>query len=220
MPITVRTHDLLKLSRSPLPGDAPEWAHAILKRVPYAVVRRAPHTDDRIAIGVRGESREQRYAAWANRQDIEAIVRPEHLLGVAPSMHRGALGAFVALQRLLAARCMAQYAWGPTGSAGFELATGMPALSASSDLDLIVRAPHEMAHGDAAALLACLQAEAAMAGVRIDVQLETPAGAIALSEWAAGKPRTMLRTPEGPCLAENPWSTRPVDVSQSPPRGA
>lgn len=211
----VRAHDLLKLSCSPLPGDAPAWAHAILKRVPYAVVRRAPHADDRIAIGVRGESREQRYAASANRQDIEAIVCPEHLLDVTPAIHRGALGAFVALKRLLAARCMARYEWGPTGSAGFELATGMPAVGPSSDLDLIVRAPREMAHGNAAALLACLQAEASLAGVRIDVQLETPTGAIALSEWAAGKPRTMLRTAEGPRLVENPWSTRLVDASLS-----
>ena len=37
----VSPHDLLKLNRSPLPGDAPAWAHAALTRIPFAVVRRA-----------------------------------------------------------------------------------------------------------------------------------------------------------------------------------
>lgn len=214
----VSPHDLLKLNRSPLPGDAPAWAHAALTRIPFAVVRRAVPAAGSIPIGIRGVARTQRYAACANRQDIEAIVRPEQLVELAPSTGRGALGAFVALKRLCAARCMARYEWGPTGSAGFELAKGMPAVSASSDLDLLVRAPDEMTPGEAAALFAGMQAEAFTASVRIDVQLETPAGAIALSEWAAGKPRTMLRTADGPRLVDNPWSILPVH--ESPSRGA
>jgi phosphoribosyl-dephospho-CoA transferase len=114
---------------------------------------------------------------------------------------------FATLNRLRAARGMARYEWGPTGSAGFELATGMPTISASSDLDVLVRTPDEMTPGDAVTLLATLEAEAARAGIRIDVQLETPAGAIALAEWAAAKPSTMLRTPSGPRLVANPWSS-------------
>jgi len=213
-----RPHDLLKLNRSPLTSDAPAWAHAALSRIPFAVVRRAVYADAAIPIGIRGEVRTQRYAAYAKREDIAAIVGPEQLLAAAPSADRRGLGAFVALAGLRAVRRLARYQWGPTGSAGFELATRLPTVSASSDLDLLVRAPDEMAPGEAAALLADIQAAGAMAGARIDVQLETPAGAIALSEWAAAKPRTMLRTPNGPCLVDNPWSAQPVDPS--PVRGA
>ncbi|NRO95910.1 malonate decarboxylase holo-ACP synthase [Paraburkholderia sp. NMBU_R16] len=209
----VRPHDLLKLNRSSLASDAPAWAHTALSRIPFAVVRRAVGADDAIPIGIRGDVRTQRYAAYANRQDIEAIVGPEQLLAASPSADRRSLGAFVALARLCAVRRLARYEWGPTGSAGFELATRRPTVSASSDLDLLVRAPDEMAPGEAAALMADIRAEGAMAGARIDVQLETPAGAIALSEWAAAKPRTMLRTPNGPCLVDNPWSAQPLDLS-------
>jgi len=203
----VRPHDLLRLKRSPLAGDAPAWAHAALLRLPFAVVRRAPEAGDAIPIGIRGDIRAQRHAAWAFGPDIETIISPEQLRDVDPSTDRRALGVFAALNRLRAARSMARYEWGPTGSAGFELATGMPTVSASSDLDLLVRTPDEMAPGDAVALLATLEAEAARAGVRIDVQLETPAGAVALAEWAAAKPSTMLRTPSGPRLVANPWSS-------------
>ena len=211
-------HDLLKLNGFALPNDAPAWAHAALSRTAFAVVRRAVPADGTVPIGIRGESRAQRYAACANRQNIEAIVRPEQLVHAAPSMGRSTLGAFVALKRLRAARCMARYEWGPTGSAGFELATGMAAVNAASDLDLLVRAPNEMTRAGAAALLAGMQAEACAADIRIDVQLETPAGAVALSEWAAGKPRTMLRTADGPRLVENPWSILPDHDPRS--RGA
>ena len=210
-----RPHDLLRLNRSPLGSDAPAWAHAALGSIPFAVVRRAPNTDGTIPIGIRGDTRAQRHAAYANRQDIETIISPEQLLDAAPTTDRRTLGAFVALDRLLAARRMAPYAWGPTGSAGFELATGVPTVSVSSDLDLLVRTREPMTPSDAAALLAGIQAEAQMAGVRIDVQLETPAGAIALAEWAAAKPHTMIRTPNGPRLVENPWSPFSLDESSS-----
>jgi len=212
-----RPHDLLKLKRSPLASDAPAWAQAALIRLPFAVVRRAPRSDSAIPIGIRGDTRAQRHAAWVFREDIETIISPEQLLVVDPSTDRRALGVFAALNRLRAARHMARYEWGPTGSAGFELATGMPTVSASSDLDLLVRTPDEMARGDAAALFAGIQAEAEIAGVHIDVQLETPAGAIALAEWASAGPSTMLRTPSGPRLVANPWS--PLSSDESPSRG-
>jgi phosphoribosyl-dephospho-CoA transferase len=41
--------------------------------------------------------------------------------------------------------------------------------------------------------------------VRVDVQIETPSGAIALAEYAANLARVALRTQFGPRLVENPW---------------
>lgn len=207
----VRPHDLLKFNRSPLSSDAPPWAQAALTRIPFAVVRRAPHANGMVPIGIRGDTRAQRYAAYANHQDIEIIIGPEQLIDSDPSSDRRTMGVFVALSRLRRVPRMAQYTWGPTGSAGFELATGVPTVRASSDLDLLLRAPDEMALGDAADVFADIQAEAAMTGIRIDVQIETPGGAIALAEWAAARPRTMLRTPNGPCLVENPWAVLSLD---------
>jgi phosphoribosyl-dephospho-CoA transferase len=44
-------------------------------------------------------------------------------------------------------------------------------------------------------------------GVRIDAQLETPGGGVALNEWAEGKPRVMVRSASGPSLIHDPWAT-------------
>ena len=44
--------------------------------------------------------------------------------------------------------------------------------------------------------------------VRIDVLLETPAGAVALAEYARGKSVVMLRSPQGPRLVADPWLAR------------
>jgi phosphoribosyl-dephospho-CoA transferase len=90
--------------------------------------------------------------------------------------------------------------WGPTGSAGFELATGVPAAGAASDLDVVVRAPEfwplERAR-EVAEDLAPLPA-------RVDAQLDTPAGAVTLAEYACGG-HVLVRTPDGPRLTRDPW---------------
>jgi phosphoribosyl-dephospho-CoA transferase len=57
----------------------------------------------------------------------------------------------------------------------------------------------------AADLLSYLQTLARETGIRIDAQLETPAGGVALAEWAAGKPRVMARHASGPQLLADPW---------------
>ena len=40
---------------------------------------------------------------------------------------------------------------------------------------------------------------------RVDLQLETPAGAIALREWAGPAPQVLLKTAHGPRLVSDPW---------------
>jgi phosphoribosyl-dephospho-CoA transferase len=99
------------------------------------------------------------------------------------------------------------FVWGPTGSAGFELATQAPTVTESSDLDLLIRTPEPLARDIAGALLDQLQGHAKRAGLRIDAQLETPAGGVALAEWAAGKARVLARGAAGPQLLADPWAT-------------
>lgn len=200
-----RPHDLLKLRRSPLAAGSPPWAHAAMRAAPFAVVRRAPAENGRVPIGVRGSTRGERLAAFADREDIEAIVRPHALLGIDAQSGRAALAPFALLRTLRDAAVFGELRWGPTGSAGFELATSLPTISAGSDLDLLVDVPHAMTHEEAAERHEALQGYARRAGVRVDIQLETPFGGIALAEWAARKPRTMLRTATGARLVEDPW---------------
>lgn len=202
-------HDLLRLRRLPTFDDEPAWVRAAFKRAPYAVVRRALANQDYVAIGIRGVGRAQRYGTWVQASDIEAVITPPMLAGAAPIAGREALPPFAALAGLQGgtASMLAGFVWGPTGSAGFELATRVPSVTESSDLDLLIRTPEPLAQDFAGALLDQLQALAKRAGIRVDAQLETPAGGVALAEWAAGKPRVMARNAHGPQLIADPWAT-------------
>jgi phosphoribosyl-dephospho-CoA transferase len=92
-------------------------------------------------------------------------------------------------------------AWGPTGSAGFELATGIRAVRETSDLDMILRSDRLVAREVAREILQFLLT----LPCRVDCLLETGRGAIALAEWAAGEGAVLLRTPIGPVLTMDPW---------------
>ncbi|ANB77465.1 malonate decarboxylase holo-ACP synthase [Paraburkholderia phytofirmans] len=201
-------HDLLRLHRLRQSDGEPVWLHGSFERAPYAVVRRALAADGFVAIGLRGRERSQRYGTWAHRDDIETAVPPEALARRSPLAERNALPAFAALAALQGdtAGALAEFVWGPTGSAGFELATQAPAVTFSSDLDLLIRAPEKLSHGAAIQLLNHLQAIAQRAGIRVDAQLETPAGGVALAEWAADKARVMARHARGPQLVADPWA--------------
>jgi phosphoribosyl-dephospho-CoA transferase len=94
--------------------------------------------------------------------------------------------------------------WGPTGSCGFELASGLPVATADSDLDLLIRCPQALPLLQARRLQQQLDQLAARY-CRIDVQLETPAGAVALSEYAHGA-RMLLRGAGGARIVADPWT--------------
>lgn len=202
-----RAHDLLRVARIARADNEPDWVRDALARAPWAVVRRAGAAEGFVAVGIRGTTRAQRFGAWLHHQDIESICSPEDLLNTAPPSDRSALPAFVALAGLRASQSeLDDYAWGPTGSAGFELATGIHTISASSDLDLLIRMPERPAPAAIRALADSLFHAAERAGTRVDAQLETPAGGVALAELAAAKSHVLARASDGPRLVADPWS--------------
>ena len=201
-------HDLLRLSRLPSFDGEPDWVRTAFASAPFAVVRRAQTAFGVIAIGVRGNGRAQRYGTWAEAADVEAAIAPEDLAVSLPAdAERRALPAFALYAALRhEALYLDAFSWGPTGSAGFELVSGMPTVTATSDLDLLIRTPRTLSRERATQMLTELELHAQHAGIRVDVQLETPAGGIALAEWAAGKPRVMARHAQGPRLIADPWA--------------
>ncbi|MGF6673624.1 phosphoribosyl-dephospho-CoA transferase [Paraburkholderia sp. WSM4174] len=203
-----RPHDLLRLRRLDSPDDEPAWVRDAFERAPYAVVRRAFAADGFVAIGVRGAKRAQRYGTWVHADDIVGAVPPESLAQTQADTGRDALPSFVALLSLQrdSGGPLGGFAWGPIGSTGFELATHVPTVNETSDLDLLIRVPQPLALNVASALLEQLQTLAAHTGIRIDAQLETPAGGVALAEWAAGKSRVLARDASGPRLIADPWA--------------
>lgn len=203
---TFDAHDLLRLDALPLATDAPEWLADAFALAPYAVVRRAQAPEGFVAVGFRGASRSERYGTYVPRTAVLSAHAPERLLERTTSPERTALKAFVALRELVERRTLDSLVWGPTGSAGFELATAQPTVKQTSDLDLLIRAPSPLSRTYSRALCERLAGLERDLGLHIDVQLETPAGGVALVEWAQDKPRVMARSVGGPRLVDNPWA--------------
>lgn len=206
---TPRPHDLLwGLRPEALPQEAPAWARAALGEQVPVVVRRAPAEAGWVAVGVRGAAREQRYATWMRLSDIGRLVSPQAVARAGRWRSHGQLHwpALRALSQLAPRLDALGLAWGVTGSLGFELASGIAAAHPDSDLDLSLRAPHPLPRAWAGTLCRLLDE----APGRIDLQLETPHGAVALREWAGEAPRVLLKTHNGPLLVSDPWHLQQV----------
>lgn len=196
---TTRPHDLLwGMTPAQLPADAPDWARQVLIAGQPVVVRRAMVASGQIAVGVRGSSRDQRFATVMAVSSILRCVRPEDLVEALPTSALPALEALASIKPRLDDLGLC---WGVTGSVGYQLATGLSVANANSDLDLLLRTPREFARHQARELQQLLDE----ASCRVDLQLETPAGAIALREWAGDSARVLLKCASGARLVGNPW---------------
>lgn len=199
-----RPHDLLwGLRPEHLPQEAPGWARAALSGHVPVVVRRAPAESGWVAVGIRGMAREQRHATWMRVSEISRLVSPQAVAraGRWRSHAQPQWPALRALNQVAPRLDDLGLAWGVTGSLGFELASGISAAHPDSDLDLSLRAPHQLSRAEAQTLCALLD----QAPGCIDLQLETPLGAVALREWAGEAPRVLLKTQNGPLLVGDPW---------------
>lgn len=205
-------HDLLRLASGALlrhEGSAPAWVTPSLARAPWVVVRRARTSGDLIPVGARGRTRGERLAALLAPDAVAAHVTPEDLAAARGWRHMprarwvGSLRVLDAVDELFAPLGLA---WGPTGSIGFELATGVAAADTTSDLDVLVRAPEPWPLENAREIADYLN----QLPTRVDAQLDAPAGAVTLDEYARGG-RVLLRTPDGPRLTYDPWREAMID---------
>ena len=197
---TPRPHDLLwGMTPAQLPTDAPAWAVAVLAAGQPVVVRRARVAAGLVAVGLRGATRDQRLAALMPVEAIAHRLAPEELLGRRATEDLPVFRVLAELRPLLDAL---GHAWGVTGSAGFQLATGLPTAHPDSDLDLLLRAERPLPRSEARPLLQLLEGRAC----RVDLQLQTPLGGVALSEWAGGAARVLLKSATGPRLVSDPWA--------------
>lgn len=207
----LKPHDLLRVRGSGAvyceePGaPLPEWSAMSLWRAPWVVVRRAyAPAANSIPVGVRGSTRGERLAAFVDRTAIVERLSPEELLAVGRGRSMARTPALRVLGELDELLC--GHSWGPTGSAGFELASKVPTTSLESDLDLVIRAPTPLplaVAGDLSESLAAL-------AVRVDAQLDTPSGTVLLEEYARGR-EVLVRTADGPELIRCPWQMEALE---------
>ncbi|SDT59166.1 malonate decarboxylase holo-ACP synthase [Pseudomonas granadensis] len=192
-------HDLLwGMTPAQLPADASPWAIESLAAGQPVVVRRALSAEGLIAVGVRGLLREQRLAAFMRVDSIVRRVSPEALCHVDSARD---LPVMQALRQLRPMLDDCGWIWGVSGSVGFELASGFAAMHAASDLDLILRAPQPITRHQARELIAFVD----RAACRVDMQLQTPFGAVALREWASASARVLLKNAQQAQLVVDPW---------------
>jgi phosphoribosyl-dephospho-CoA transferase len=197
---TLLAHDLLwGMTPEQLPADAPEWVVESIRAGQPVVVRRAQSAAGQVAVGVRGRLREQRFAVSMAIASVSRRVQPEQLCHVDIDRDLAAMRALRALRPMLDA---SGWVWGVSGSAGFELASGFAALHEGSDLDLILRTPQPLSRVQARELLTRLDA----AACGVDMQLQTPSGAVALREWASASSRVLLKNAMQACLVCDPWN--------------
>ena len=198
----LQAHDLLwGMTVDHLDGSAPIWAIEAMQAGHPVVVRRAITDSSMIAVGIRGNARHQRYATQMPKPAIIRCVSPEQLVNID-------LQAFPHLQQRLVgiANVMEYFAvqWGYAGSVGFELATGIRVVHAQSDIDLIMRMPNYVDKQLAHQMLIQLEETTE----KVDVQLQTPHGGVALKEWARGSSKILLKSSHAAVLVENPWQEK------------
>jgi phosphoribosyl-dephospho-CoA transferase len=200
----LQVHDLLQIDPDSLLGNtAPSWVNQALSSCPWVVVRRARASAGEIAVGVRGDTRSQRWGGFLSKDLIGKVVRPADLLLVEQSSIPRLTPAMKMLQQVIDRWRDLTLPWGPTGSVGFELATGSPVTSETSDLDIAIRAPARITVERARALWQRVVG----LPTRVDIRIETPQCGFSLQEYACtSSTRILLHYPDGKRLGDDPWS--------------
>jgi phosphoribosyl-dephospho-CoA transferase len=179
---------------------APDWVDSALQRLPFVVVRRNSPRPGYVPVGIRGSLRSQRAPAWLQLSAVQACVTPRMLAAQRDWRHRSsvnspAIAVLDEVEAILAAHGFGE-SWGPGGSVGAELASGVECTHAQSDLDLLLYTDCLLSQRTLQSLHAQFQA----LPVRVDTLIETPQGGVALVDLAGGADRVLLRTAQGPRL--------------------
>ncbi|UOQ92317.1 malonate decarboxylase holo-ACP synthase [Halobacillus shinanisalinarum] len=206
--MVISPHDLLRIREGTeltMCSDIPEWVTTSLQSAPFAVVRRAPIIEGKLAIGVRGSQRNQRFGTYIRQEDVLEHIPPNQIVKGEKWLEHSRNNLMPAIQALEQVNDILhsyEMVWGPAGSVGFELVSRRDTVTENSDLDIVVYAEDFFPIEKAETLVARLSE----LPVVVDVQVETPNGAISLREYARNEFPILLKTKEGPKLVNDPWN--------------
>jgi phosphoribosyl-dephospho-CoA transferase len=199
-------HDLLLVKSTTIEEACiaePTWVRPALVKYPWVVARRAVSPKDRIAVGVRGQERQQRWGGFMRKDQIAKVIAPWHLRSGLANTVRLRLPAMQSLRFLEIELASLSNHWGPGGSVGYELASLAPVVTQESDLDLVISAPERFDRDFAQHLLKKI----ALAPAKVDVRIEAPWCGFSLEEYVRRNSEDLLvRTSKGPRLTTDPWS--------------
>ena len=203
---TLHVHDLILLRTESAvistQGD-PACPYLNPNQRPWVVVRRGRISDGLIPVGVRGLQRHERHAGFTGVSEVLETRRPDQLRQLLAEDSRRTLQAFRTLSYLESHLAGLDMSWGPGGSVGYELASGIPAVRSGSDLDFILFAPKTLEITDALDLWRMISS----APGNVDALVETPLCGFSLKEFVTTSHRKiLLRTSDGRILGSNPWN--------------
>src|ERR1700757_4905815 len=199
-------HDLLLVNSTTIEEACiaePTWVRPALAKYLWVVARRAISPKDRIAVGVRGQERQQRWGGFMRKDQIVKMIAPWYLRSGRANTVRLSLPAMQSLRFLEIELPSLSNDWGPGGSVGYELASRAPVVTQESDLDLVISAPDRFDRDFAQHLWKKIT----LAPAKIDARVETPWCGFSLEEYARGNSEKLLvRTATGPVFTTDPWS--------------
>jgi phosphoribosyl-dephospho-CoA transferase len=205
--VDLRAHDIVWLNQDAevSPRHLPAWASESLGRTRAVVVRRALAGAGWLPVGVRGTARHQRHACFVRCRDIKSHCTPEWLSSPENwRRHACTLKTFPAWKALEAvSSCAARnhLIWGPVGSVGYQLATGVAAVSGTSDLDILLRLSARTDRNSLEKFYEVIS----LSDVSVDVILEGQSGAVNLAEYLRCPDRLLIKTNAGPHVGSFSW---------------
>ncbi|TWB34562.1 malonate decarboxylase holo-[acyl-carrier-protein] synthase [Nitrospirillum pindoramense] len=134
------------------------------------------------------------------RKRLALSCPPDAIRWVAPPplLRDARAAAPEAWQTVIDALLSREPAWRCFGSLAWQHLTGLPYLTATSDLDLLIPCPTQ---ADAARLTTALAEIAVEAPMRLDAELLSPAGAgVQWREWMSDAPDLLVKTAEATTL--------------------
>jgi phosphoribosyl-dephospho-CoA transferase len=201
-----RVHDLILLRSADVETACmvePPWVRPALQHTPWAVVRRAPAPNGKLAVGVRGTAREERWGGLIELSKVVLTKRPSQLRCSLAHDSRRTIPALKALTFVETVLAHMDLDWGPAGSVGFELATGKPVATEGSDLDVVLFTSRRIDAVTARDLWLALAASP----TKVDLRIETPLCGFSLEEYARSESaKILIRMPSGRQLVEDPWA--------------
>lgn len=213
--IRPQVHDLIRLDPASFKSmDVPAWVNQRLGECPWVVVRRAGAPTGMIAVGVRGDTRSARWGGFTHQNAVKQVVEPNELLGLLrTSTVANRTPPIELLEKVIERWQGLTLPWGPTGSVGFELASGYRVTTPHSDLDIAIRAPHWLS----VELGRSLWERVMGLRPKVDVRVETSECGFALEEYVRRlSTRILLHYPGGARVGDDPWGERaPISLAVS-----
>jgi phosphoribosyl-dephospho-CoA transferase len=207
----LQVHDLVQIDPDSLSDIAPPcWVLPTLHFCPWVVVRRVSAPPGEIAVGVRGDTRDKRWAGFVCEDSVRSVIRPMDSLGVyGYPTFVPRTPAMIVLQQVIDRWQDLDLSWGPTGSVALELASGQNITTEFSDLDIEICAASRMSVAHARSLWQ----RVVDLRPNVDVRVETPECGFSLQEYASvSSSPILLRYRDCVRLGCDPWSPPPAPL--------